>query len=476
MNYYDVIIIGGGMGGLVCGTILSQAGKSVLVLEQGAQAGGCIQSYRRGGLMYDTGFHYVGALGEGQLLYPLFDYLGLMSLPWHQLDAEGFDHVMIGGRNFIFASGYDAFVKTLADEFPHERMALQKYADMLSTRNTDAIQQMQTSAYQYLTTLFHDSLLVNVLSGRSIGVELRRNTLPLFTFAHCQAPFIESSWRLRGDGSMIVRRLMGAITKNGGKILCSADVEKLDVRDGKVVAAQCRNGETFEGRTFISSLHPALTCDLVKTGLKDIFRHRIVTQKNTQGMFTVSLHMKPQRVPYFNYNQYIYRKPNVWTYTEDVGGVGGVMVSCRVPQKGTWTEQIDLLTPVRWTMWEEWKDSSARRRPMFYEHLKRRFADECIQLAERFIPGLSDKYDRRYISTPLTWCDYVATPDGSAYGIRKDYHQPLMTILSPRTSIPNLLLTGQSLVVHGLQGVTQTAFNTCSEILGKDYIQQILKI
>lgn len=275
---------------------------------------------------------------------------------------------------------------------------------------------------------------------------------------------------------MIVRRLMGAITKNGGKILCSADVEKLDVRDGKVVAAQCRNGETFEGRTFISSLHPALTCDLVKTGLKDSFRHRIVTQKNTQGMFTVSLHMKPQRVPYFNYNQYIYRKPNVWTYTEDVGGVGGVMVSCRVPQKGTWTEQIDLLTPVRWTMWEEWKDSSARRRPMFYEHLKRHFADECIQLAERFIPGLSDKYDRRYISTPLTWCDYVATPDGSAYGIRKDYHQPLMTILSPRTSIPNLLLTGQSLVVHGLQGVTQTAFNTCSEILGKDYIQQILKI
>lgn len=78
---YDVIIIGGGLGGLVCGTILSRAGKNVLVLEQGTQAGGCIQSYRRGGLMYDTGFHYVGGLGEGQSLRPLFDYLGLMSLP-----------------------------------------------------------------------------------------------------------------------------------------------------------------------------------------------------------------------------------------------------------------------------------------------------------------------------------------------------------------------------------------------------------
>ena len=335
---------------------------------------------------------------------------------------------------------------------------------------------MQTSAYEYLTGMFRDPLLVNVLSGTSMKMELRRNTLPLFTFAHCQAPFIESSWRLRGDGGMIVRRLMSAIRENGGQVLCGADVEELEVRDGRVAAARCRNGETFEGRTFISSLHPALTCGLVKTGLKDTFRQRIVTQQNTQGMFTVSLRTKPQRVPYFNYNQYIYRKPNVWTFMEDVGGVGGVMVSCRVPEKGVWTEQIDLLTPVRWTMWEEWKDSGARRRPMFYEHLKRRLADECIQLAERFIPGLSDKYDRRYISTPLTWCDYVATPDGSAYGIRKDYHQPLMTILSPRTSIPNVLLTGQSLVVHGLQGVTQTAFNTCSEILGKDYIQQILKI
>ena len=462
---YDVIIIGGGLGGLACGTILSRTGRSVLVLERGAQAGGCIQSYRRGGLMYDTGFHYVGGLGEGQSRRPLFDELGLMSLPWHQLDAEGFDHVMIGSRNFLFATGYDAFVRTLADEFPHERKELEQYADMLRNCGDNARRLMQTSAYEYLTGMFRDPLLVNVLSGTSMKMELRRNTLPLFTFAHCQAPFIESSWRLRGDGGMIVRRLMSAIRENGGQVLCGADVEELEVRDGRVAAARCRNGETFEGRTFISSLHPALTCGLVKTGLKDTFRQRIVTQQNTQGMFTVSLRTKPQRVPYFNYNQYIYRKPNVWTFMEDVGGVGGVMVSCRVPEKGVWTEQIDLLTPVRWTMWEEWKDSGARRRPMFYEHLKRRLADECIQLAERFIPNLSDKYDRRYISTPLTWRDYTATPDGSAYGMRKDYHQPMMTMLSPRTPIPNLLLTGQSLVLHGLQGVVKTAFETCSEIL-----------
>jgi all-trans-retinol 13,14-reductase len=39
-----------------------------------------------------------------------------------------------------------------------------------------------------------------------------------------------------------------------------------------------------------------------------------------------------------------------------------------------------------------------------------------------------------------------------------------MTMLSPKTPIPNLFLTGQSLVLHGLEGVTMTAMNTIKEI------------
>lgn len=63
---YDVVVIGSGLGGLECAYILSRAGLRVLVLEQGRQPGGCLQSYRRRGLAYDTGFHYVGGLDEGQ--------------------------------------------------------------------------------------------------------------------------------------------------------------------------------------------------------------------------------------------------------------------------------------------------------------------------------------------------------------------------------------------------------------------------
>jgi hypothetical protein len=49
-------------------------------------------------------------------------------------------------------------------------------------------------------------------------------------------------------------------------------------------------------------------------------------------------------------------------------------------------------------------------------------------------------------------------------GIRKDCRQSLITMLSPKTPIPNLFLTGQSLVLHGLEGVTMTAFKTLETI------------
>ena len=82
MKRNSVIIIGAGLGGLECGYILAKNGMKVTVLEREAQVGGCLQTFRRGATVFDTGFHYVGSLGEGESLHTLFSYFDLMSLPW----------------------------------------------------------------------------------------------------------------------------------------------------------------------------------------------------------------------------------------------------------------------------------------------------------------------------------------------------------------------------------------------------------
>lgn len=486
---YDVIIIGSGLGGLECAHILSSAGKSVLVLEQAGQAGGCIQSYTRRKQKLDTGFHYVGGLDEGQSLHNVFGHLGLLSLPWQKLDDE-FDRILIGNRSFALAQGYDSFVDRLAAEFPAERAALTRYADKLkrsleqqfallnpTTKDLSGLQMdFETNAWQYLQKTFHDPMLVNVLSAASLKMELRMESLPLFTFVHGNSSFIESSWRLKGDGSLIVDALTEGIHARGGEIQCNAGVTELVERNGKIVRAHCANGEAYEADLFISDIHPARICSLIKGNRKaKSYYKRIERLQNTYGMFTVSAYIKPDTLKYFNYNQYIYKRPDVWTFHLENAPVSGVLVSCRIPETGSeYVRQIDLLTPMSWDRCKAWEHTLPGHRGDDYKAMKNQLAHECISLAERAIPGLHRMIDDCYTSTPLTYHSYLDSPEGTAYGVRKDCRNPLMTMLSVRTPLPNLLLTGQNLILHGVHGVTVTSLFTCAEILGKDPIWNLI--
>ena len=468
---YEVVIIGSGLGGLICAHQLAKSGRSVVVLERERQLGGCLQSYRRGEVELDTGMHYVGGLAEGQHLYDAFDALGLMKLPWHKLDADGFDLIIIGGQTFPMAEGYDRFADTLSSYFPQAREALWQYVEML--RRLPSIDEIaHVNAYDYLTTLFRDPLLVNVVAGAAMRMELQRESLPLFNLAHGTSSYIQSSWRLKGSGNLIVNSLVGDIEAAGGVVCRQTEVTELKEQGGRIVAAVCADGSVVEGDIFISNVHPQLTFGWLKNSnvLKTMFRRRIAALDNTFGMFTASLVLKSGALPYFNHNKYVYREANVWEPShltaQSVMNVDRVMVSCRVPEDGgTCTRLVDLLTPLPWSMCQPWENTVVGRRGQDYKQMKERVAEGCIRLAEQVIPGLSTMVERQYTSTPLTWRDYTLSPCGSAFGVRKDCRNSLMTMLSPRTPVPNLYLTGQSLVLHGLEGVTKTAFNTLKSIM-----------
>ena len=53
----DIIIIGGGLGGLTTGALLAKEGLRVIVLEKNAVIGGGLQTFRRGNIEFETGMH-----------------------------------------------------------------------------------------------------------------------------------------------------------------------------------------------------------------------------------------------------------------------------------------------------------------------------------------------------------------------------------------------------------------------------------
>ena len=429
---YDVVIIGSGFGGLTCAHLLAKAGRKVLVLEAHWQPGGCMQSYQRKGHSFDTGLHYVGGLGDGETLHDIFEKLGLLQLPWHRMDVDCTDQIIIEGQTYCLAQGFDHFVEVLADRFPQQRSSLQKYVEMLQGPDPDP----SVNAWTWLNETFSDPLLIDVLSGSCLKTELRRESLPLLAFAHSQKSYIQSSWRLKGDSGLIVRSLVDDIKRMGGDVVCRAEVTELIEHEGRIVAALTANGERYEADSFISDIHPAQTFALVKDSkvLKKIFRTRMSMLANTYGMYTYSLVLKPHALSYFNHNKFVYEGGSVWDEH-----TAKVMLSCRVPEDGKEDNLLlDLLTP-------------CEGHPM--------------ALAEKAVPGLRDMVEQQYVSTPHTWQRFTRTPEGSAYGVRKDCRQPLLTMLSPRTPLSNLLLTGQNVMLHGLEGVVMTAQQTCDIIL-----------
>lgn len=464
----DILIVGSGLGGLECGALLARRGMKVLVLERSNQPGGCMQSFRRGGLHYDTGLHYVGGLAPGQALHDAFRQLGLLNLPWQRMD-EDFDHVIIGNRHFCFRQGYEAFAQGLAEDFPHQREALQRFVQRLQHVTPD---DMNVPAYEYLCQTFSDELLLNVVSAAAMKTELRRETLPLFSFAHTLSSYIESSWRLKGDGNMLVDRLVNIIEEGGGKVRTDSEVVRLTETDGRMANAVCSDGQTHEAEYFISDIHPASLCRLLDgcPSVRKAFRRRMEAAENTCGMFTAQLSIKPGALRYFGHNAFVYNEPNVWTMTEGNDPVKGVMISARVPEENADSlRQIDLLTPMPWHECKAWTDTKVGHRGEDYKAFCRQKTEQCLVLAEQYIPGLREMVEQCYTSTPLTYRDYLGSPEGGAFGMRKDCCAPMLSFHSVSSPLPNLMLTGQSIVLPGIEGVTMTAIETCSRIADTIY-------
>lgn len=95
----DAVIIGAGLGGLVCGRILSRKGWNVTVLEADDRPGGLLKPFYWDGIPCEQGFHSVGGLGPGEPLEILFRNLGLMDLPWYEAGADdGFPFLRLNAR------------------------------------------------------------------------------------------------------------------------------------------------------------------------------------------------------------------------------------------------------------------------------------------------------------------------------------------------------------------------------------------
>jgi all-trans-retinol 13,14-reductase len=489
----NIVIVGSGIGGLVCGAILAREGYKITVLEMNKQIGGNLQTYARDKHIFDSGVHYIGGLDKGQNLYKIFKFLGIFDkLKLEKLDTKAFDKICFysDGAEFNYGQGYEVFANGLIEDFPDEKEAILQYCEMLqkvcdrfplyNLRVGDYMEKsefLEIDTKSYIESITKNKRLQNVLAGNNPLYAGEGNKTPIYVHALVLNSYIESSYRLINGGSQIAKHLCKIILDNGGIIKNRSQVTKLITENGIVTHAETATGIKYAGDYFISNLHPSQTLDLTDSEqLRPAFRNRIKSLANSVSIFILNITLKPGMWKYENCNYYCYIKEDVWDtigHTDQNWPLSYALFYSGLPKEKQFAEGITVMAYMRMEEVEKWKDSyntvgNPGDRGQEYEEFKKQKSEKLIDVVEQKFPGIKTAIKNHYASTPLTFRDYMGTEDGSIYGIAKDFKDPLKTFISPRTKISNLLLTGQNINLHGVLGVSISSIVTCSVLLGME--------
>lgn len=490
MEKYDIIIIGSGLGSLVCANALSKEGYKVCVLEKNASFGGCLRSYRRKDRIIDTGIHYVGRMDEGQILNQYFKYMGILDrLKLRRLDEDGYDIIRLADKEYKHAMGNENFIETLSRYFPEERDNIRRIVTQFKNvgnlisvetlRNQhifsgDVLPYFHYSASTFLNENTSNQNLRNVIAGATILSGGEEKNTSLYTFSTILNSNIESSYRFVDGSQQIADLLIESIQAQGGLVRNCSEVTRLIIKNDRITGAEINRSEYIEGDAFISGIHPAALLNILDKikSIKKAYISHIHSLRNSTGFFSLSILLKKDTFPYLNRNYYYHDENNPWI-SPDYAKRGMKTVFFGTSASSTsdsYAKVVQILEPMYWSEVAKWEHSSIDKRGEEYAAFKQQKAEELIDYVDQFHPGLKAALEDYTTSTPLTYRDYTGTMEGSAYGIIKDYNDVLICLLPVKTKIPNLFITGQNNNVHGMIGVFLTAMYTCSEFVGAQYL------
>ena len=492
---YDVVIVGSGLGGLVSAIILAKEGYSVCVLEKNNQYGGNLQTFVRDKTIFDTGIHYIGGLGEGENLHQYFKYLGIIDkLNLKQLDKNAFDIISFEDDKIEYphAQGYENFVHQLEKYFPEEKENIENYCEKLKSicdsfplynlewEGKYDSEILTLNAKETIDAFTQNEKLKAVLVGSNFLYAGLPDKSPFYVHALIVNSYIQSSWRCINGGSQITKQLLKQLKIHGGEFYKHKEVTRFEIENHKVISVQMKDGSQVSGTYFISNIEPKTTLKMAgEENFRKPFYNRIQSLEGVLSAFSLYIVFKPETFKYINHNYYHFKNSSeVWSAHEydENSWPKMYMASMNASKKEEiWADGMTFITYMKFDdvlPWTETFNTTVQKndRGESYEEFKSRKASKFLDEIEIKFPGIKDCIQSIHTSTPLSYRDYIGGDNGNMYGYVKDSNNPMKTLIPSKTKLENLYLTGQSINMHGVLGVTIGAVVTCSEIVGKEYL------
>ena len=489
----NILIIGGGLGGLFTGALLSKEGYTVTVLEKNHIIGGGLQCFKYRNVSFETGMHILGGFYKGGTLYKICSYLGIMDkLRIMDTDEHAMDSITYGedGKTYTLPRGKEAFTQYLQSKFPKESTNIQRFMDAMYqianevdlfylrsnnhnnySHSEDFFMPIDEFISKYVTDLTLRDILayMNPMYG---GIE---GHTPAFIHAMINVLYIEGSSQFVDGSQQLADNLSKIITDHGGKIIAGDAVKHINVVEKKVEGVITDKGIRHTAELYISSVHPNILFQLVSdNAFPHYYVKRISSIPNSYSAFSVYIKFKPDSQLYVNHPRYFQeRYGSVWhlgDYNEDIFPQGFMYITPPTQHQGKWAKRMIVNCIMPFEVVRKWENTTVGHRGADYICWKEKMKDQVLKKIEILHPGFNDTIEWSFASSPLTIRDYFGSKEGALYGHVCDCNNLMLSQMPIGTKIKNLLLTGQNVNLHGICGVPLTAIETAEAIVGKNVI------
>jgi phytoene desaturase len=490
---YDVIIIGGGLGGLVCGILLAKKGLRVAIFEKKARVGGCCTSFQRKEFTFDLSVQSLGGCREGGRVWRLLDDLGLKEgielLPlepareYHFPDQKVIQYAELTSHieylSSLFPQERDGIeevyriYRSLSDEIDRFPYTLSWFDPANFAREFPGIFRYREETLQgLLDALIKDPWLKVILGVRSSYALLPPSQLSAIAMGSLEMSYLQGGVGvLKGKMEDLPLLLAEGLLKQGGSLQTQHEVKKIIVSRGKAVGVQLKGGERITSRAVISNAD-ATTTFLKMIGADNLplgWAKRLKGMKPSFSYFIIYLGVKGnldlscsnnEVFPQYDLEQeyrslehgkipfappYYLLAPSLANPTHAPRGYSTMCLSYKAPYRlaGGWDEGV-----------------------------KKGLAERLVAQAEEMVPNLRRRIVLQVSSTPVTIERMTGNRWGAAYGWAQIPRQAGIYRLNRASPVEGLYLAGHWTAPGGGVAAAMASGKITADLIGQRLMEE----